>query len=676
MRDYIYDIESYPNIFTLAGKHHITSTRYRFEISHRRNDRFALLTWLRWLHENKCRMVGYNNDGFDYPVLDFILNYPDMGAAEINRHVQALIGNNDRWGNAIRNPWIEQIDLYKIHDFDRETKRTSLKALEFNMRRKTVVDLPFPPGTWLSDSQMDTLIVYNDEDVDATDDFYGYSLDQIHFRERLTAKYGGKFQCMNWNDVKIGKEYFIMELEKASPGICYIPGTRKPRQTIRPQIDLSEVVFPWIQFKRPAFTAVTEWFKRQVITETKGVFNDISEESLGADLVQYCTLKKHRQALVPGIVTPSNSTVETTKNGKTLYAVWNKAENLHVIVNGFQFDFGTGGIHGSVSSRVVLADNEYGIYDIDVKSYYPNLGIKNRIYPEHLGENFCGIYSDVYDMRQTYPKSAAENGMLKLSLNSVYGQSNAEFSPFRDPKYTMLITVNGQLLLCLAADYLMDIPGLEIIQVNTDGLTVRCPRNMKWAVDRVCEWWQEHTRLELEEVEYRGMWIRDVNNYIAQTVKGKVKRKGAYAHKFEPPHIDKGSGDLEWHQDHSALVVPKAAEAALVRGEDIVQFIMNHQDPFDFCLRAKVPKNCRLLINESQVQNITRYYVVHSGGGEMIKVMPPLPKAPDKERRIGIEKGRKVRDANDIDTFDRSLIDYGYYIAEAEKLVKPLLGGN
>ena len=66
--------------------------------------------------------------------------------------------------------------------------------------------------------------------------------------------------------------------------------------------------------------------------------------------------------------------------------------------------------------------------------------------------------------------------MLKLALNGVYGDSNNVFSVFYDPLFTMSITLNGQLLLCLLAENLMEnVPGLKIIQCNTDGITVRIP---------------------------------------------------------------------------------------------------------------------------------------------------------------------------------------------------------
>ena len=308
-------------------------------------------------------------------------------------------------------------------------------------------------------------------------------------------------------------------------------------------------------------------------------------------------------------------------------------------------------------------------------SYYPSIPIANRIHPLHLGVVFCDVYADLKKQRIGYAKGTTENAMLKLALNGTFGDTNNQYSVFYDPQYCMAVTINGQLLLCLLADYLMDIPSLEIIQVNTDGVTVRIHRSQRDNLKVVLDWWQAHTCLDLEEAVYSRFMVRDVNNYLAvYEGSGKLKRKGAYEWKRA-----ENGGDLGWHKNHSALVIPMAAEAALVEGIPVRDFILNHDDLFDFMLRAKVPRTSRLLIRngpaDRQIQNISRYYVSKSGGS-LIKVMPPLPKNPDKEREIGIDVGWLVTECNDIRQADSLNINMEYYIKEAEKLVLPLLGGK
>jgi len=608
--DFIYDIETYPNIFTLAVEHADAPFRWAFEISDWRDDSRQIIEFLMYLKDTDSRMVGFNSLGFDYPVLHTLIRQGKATAKNLYDKAQAIIGSQDdegRWNHMVyeSDRLVTQIDLFKIHHFDNRARSTSLKVLEFNMRADSVQDLPFPFGTSLTREQAEVLKQYNAHDVAQTKRFYHETRPMIAFREELCAKYPGR-DWLNFNDTKIGKDYFIMKLEEAGvPCYDFGPKGRTPRQTKRPQIHLKDAILPWITFEQPEFQRVLEWLKAQTITETKGVFTDLVAR-----------------------------------------------------VNGFEFVFGTGGIHGSVENEIVEADSEYAVIDLDVSSYYPNLAIKNRFFPEHLGQGFCDIYQHLYEQRKTYAKGSAENAMLKLALNGVYGDSNNVFSVFYDPLFTMKITLNGQLLLCRLAEELMKLEGLRLIQINTDGLTVKVHRDLLSEVERIRGEWEQMTQLTLEEALYFRMFIRDVNTYIAEYMDGKLKRKGAYEY------------DLEWHQNHSALVVPKVAEKVLVEGASIRETIENWPDMYDFMLRVKVPKSSYLAIDygdgEKQIQNTTRYYVA-KGGGRLYKWMPPLAKKPDQWRRIGVESGWGVCVCNDIKDATAP-VDFDYYIREVEKL--------
>lgn len=622
MNDFVYDIECYPNVFTIAIE------EYCYEISHRVNDIDKIIQALDYINYYRGRMVGFNNEGFDYPVLDYVIKNR-ASAIMAYTFMKSIIDSEDRFSHIIwdKQQYVPQLDLFKIHHFDNMAKATSLKVLEFNMRSQSIQDLPFPVGTYLTDDQIDQLKIYNLHDVSETRKFLEKSREEIKFREELTEKYGKNF--INFNDTKIGKEYFKMRLEETSPG-CTKDPMGGPNQTWRQQIDFQEVVLPYITFTNPAFTAIKDWITRQVVTETKGVFSDITEYSLGS--------------LLPF----------TKVNKRT-----GKAKNLNCTVDGMNFVFGTGGIHASVSNKSFKTDNDGQIIDVDVTGFYPSVAIVNRFHPEHLGTLFCDIYADIKTERVSYKKGTTENKCLKLANNGTFGDTNNKFSCFYDPKCTMQITVNGQLLLLMLVDSVLQIPGLEFIQANTDGITVKCPHNQIANFRALCQQWEKFTCLDLEEVLYSRMWIRDVNNYVAEYLDkdGKIcwKKKGAYQDK------------LEWYKNHSAIVVQKAAVDHLVNGTSIEQFIYNHTDKMDFLLRTKVPRTCILLHGDRQVQNVTRYYISNTGS-ELLKIMPPTKNKPGINRAIGINKGWLVTECN---TWNDSLqdINYKYYIQEAKKLV-------
>ena len=122
------------------------------------------------------------------------------------------------------------------------------------------------------------------------------------------------------------------------------------------------------------------------------------------------------------------------------------------------------------------------------------------------------------------------------------------------------------------------------------------------------------------------------------------------------------------------LVVRKAAEAHLVSGIKIADFIKNHDDPFDFYLASKAPRSSKLIMRSGDVdtltQNTCRYYVSKKGH-ELIKIMPPLPPKIDP-REFQVESGWLVTLANKVDGTMPNDINLDYYIEQANKLVTEL----
>ncbi len=720
--DWVYDLETYPNCYTFAisssdGKH----VRV-FEVSDRMNQTQEILNCLRYLAKNKQRMIGFNNLGFDYPVLHAIMEQ----AKEAKRQgIQYYIDANDVYNIAMdqiqtardgfakivksEDEIIPQIDLFKINHFDNKARMTSLKMLEFNMLSDNIEDLPFPVGKYLTHSEIDVLKHYNLHDVLETKKFYHHNIPAIRLREDLSKKYSYNF--MNHNDTKIGKDYFILELEKHQKGICYkvdSHGRRKMNQTKHKSIALKDCLFDYYNFKRPEFIALKEWFSKQTIKETKGVFTDIEEHLLG-DVAKYAEMDTKRikfktkpsdnevkdflklhplgwveeqelkalETLKDSQGNPVKETYIDEKTGKekervvkvpkmSYYGCFKIASTLNVVIDGLRYDYGVGGIHSSLESQIVREDVDHLLIDCDVSSMYPNIAISNNVYPLHLGQTFCTIYKDVYEQRKSFKKGSPENAVMKLALNGVYGDSNNEFSPFYDSSYTMKITINGQLSLSLLVERFLTIKGLSVIQANTDGITVKLPRDSEDRYMEICKQWEDDVLLQLEYAKYESMYIQNVNNYVAKYTNGDVKLKGAYV-----------SDELGWHQNHSAKVIQMAAAAEMLEGVPVEEFIRNHKNKYDFLLRTKVPRSSSLVLltqiddeglefEETKLQNICRYYACKEGG-KLVKVMPPLEGSTDF-RRIGIDTDWNVKTCNNIEAF-RWDVDYNYYISEAKKLV-------
>lgn len=700
-RDHSYDIETYPNTFTVRSTHIASGTKYIFEVSDRRDDRLRLFEYLNYLRSVKARMVGFNNLWFDWEVTQWFYENPYSSVEQIYAKAMQRIKGDHSYPMWPDRRLVEQIDLLKIHHFDNMAKATSLKSLEIAMRMESVEDLPFPVGTYLDHSQKDILLDYNDHDVDATTDFYVESYDMIAFREQLTEKYGRDF--MNHNDTKIGAEVFIIELEKA--GIpCYernMAGKRIARQTPRESIDLSQCIFPYVRLEHPAFLMVLDYLKAQVIKETKGVFSNIR---CTPEMVRWMDPKKVKVWL-KGAKKPRrlcHIAADTDFTDAKYVAV-----SLHCRINDFNYEFGTGGLHASLHREIVYSTDTHKIVDLDVASYYPNLAIKNRIYPAHLGEKYCDISQYLFDERNRVGKKTMMGGAYKLALNGTYGNSNNEHSPFYDPMYTMKITINGQLSLCMLVEQLIKVPGLKMIQCNTDGITFHCPTPYLDHANNLRIWWEKVTKLELEEARYSRFFIRDVNSYIAEYEGGGVKRKGAYEHK------------REWHKDHSSLVIQKAVEAHMLNGTDIATFIFSHTDPFDFMIRGKVNRDASLHLvykngYERKTGNTIRYFVSVNGGSLIKRSIPKgVPGTWKRRTKItdqyyqqvlaeitgkpgehdaasvphdtrihtkkksqwgevtttGLCSGQLVTECSNLRDVDWSNLRYDWYIAQADKLV-------
>lgn len=461
---YIYDIETYPNIFTCAFLHPSTGTKWMFEISDRINMAEGFINFMYQLQRCGATMVGFNNIHFDYPVVHYICEVGNkINVDMIYNKAMDIIGGKPQlpiWDNQ---RIVKQLDLYKINHYDNKSKSTSLKALEFSMRMPSIQDLPYPPGTWLTSPQQDELISYNWHDDEATIWFYVRCLEKISFRKILGDKYGKDFS--NMSDSKIGSEIFTMNLNDA--GIKThgrINGEREVINTKRKTVPLIDCIPNYIQFETPQFQEILQRFK------------------------------------------------STTLYGDNVKALF---KNFNTEIDGLTYVFGAGGQH-ACRPGYFESDDRFIIVDQDVGAMYPSIAIANGYFPEHLTERFSPIYKELVDERMRVGKKTVMGAGLKISANGTYGNSGNKYSTFFDLRYLLRTTLTGQLTLSMLVEQIIKIPECTMIQTNTDGITYRIPRVYLPQVELVTKWWEGVTGLELEDAYYTRLWLSDVNNYIAE----------------------------------------------------------------------------------------------------------------------------------------------------------------
>lgn len=616
---WVYDIETLASCFTYTAINIDTKEFVQYVIHKDRNDSVEFIE-----HLYDCKgQIGFNNINFDYPILHKILTIASTNTLDIIKlafnEAQRLIEeqNKVQFNSIIvikeSECRIPQLDLFKLWHFNNKARRTSLKALQISMNYPNVMEMPIDfKREDIRVDEIPGILEYNLNDVLSTYEFYKLSKDKIAIRRDLNSRYD--LHCTNFPDSKIG-EQLVLKLYCEATGLN--TWDVKKLRTDRTQIDLGKCIFDYIQFKTPEFNNILNKLKNTIVTETKGAI----EES--------------------------------------------------VIFKGFKYDYGLGGIHGCIKPGVYESDDEYVIIDADVASLYPSIAVINSLYPEHLGPEFCKVYESILKQRIEAKKAGnmSISDAFKLALNSVYGKSNDEHSFLKDPVYTMKTTLNGQLMLSMLAEKLVTrIDSIQMLQINTDGLTVKIHKkdleNYYW----ICNDWQSYTNLSLEFVEYSKMIIRDVNNYLSIKIDGKCKYKGAF-------EIDK-----ELHKDNSFRIIPLALSNYFVKGISVEETIKTHTNIYDFCGRQKFTtesygethtlcyNHCGLPYKEvvEQQRNV-RYYISNYGS--------TFIKQYKKGTSEVINKGYQVTIFNkyeDIPWIDYD-INYDFYIKECYKEIDNII---
>lgn len=215
-----------------------------------------------------------------------------------------------------------------------------------------------------------------------------------------------------------------------------------------------------------------------------------------------------------------------------------------VMVEGIPHTFAWGGIHGAAGKIIEKKKRDgtikreiekipycgEGIYYMcDVNAYYPSLQLKYKFGYRNMGkpENFEKIHNENLRLK-TIDKVARLP--YKIADNSISGQLKDAASRLYDPRSNNEICINGQLLLLDLIEKLCVNPHIKLIQSNTDGILVKLDSydDFEFLDDTVWEW-ECRTGMTMEFDEFRYIFQKDVNNYVAVTADGHYKTKGGWS---------------------------------------------------------------------------------------------------------------------------------------------------
>jgi hypothetical protein len=253
---------------------------------------------------------------------------------------------------------------------------------------------------------------------------------------------------------------------------------------------------------------------------------------------------------------------------------------LKTEIGGCPVVYAFGGIHGAVPKHRERAGDGRLILNYDVSSLYPSLmieyGYVSRAVPDPA--IFEGIRNERFEAKRRGDKQTAN--ALKSPMNKAYGAMGNQYNAMYDPKMKLSVCVSGQLSITALAMAYARIPGLRIIQLNTDGIMVSVPEEGYAAVVEANERWQRQTALELEEDRIEFVWQKDVNNYALRKTDGTEKVKGGY--------LVRGISPIgAWSVNNNATVVADALRRWLLDGIPVAETIEACDDPAAFQMIAK-----------------------------------------------------------------------------------------
>jgi len=332
-------------------------------------------------------------------------------------------------------------------------------------------------------------------------------------------------------------------------------------------------------------------------------------------------------------------------NGAVRIPDWLK--QTKIVIGSTSYQMGIGGLHSCEKAQHLVAGDRV-LCELDVASYYPNIILQQQLAPGSMGKPFLEVYQSIVDrrMRAKREGDTVTAHTLKIAVNGSFGKLGSKYSKLYAPELLIQTTITGQLCLLMLIERL-EAQGVAIRSANTDGVVCHYPHALERAVDEVTFNWMLDTSFDLERTDYAALASRDVNNYIAVKPDGSMKGKGIFA-----------STGIAKNPDRA--IIPHAVAEYVSRGTPVADTIRNCADPLMFVAVRRVTGGA--VWNGEKLGKAVRFYWANDatgpGGIRYVTTGNLVPKSTG---------GRPLMRLAD---FDRSSVEDGRYIAEANKLLR------
>jgi hypothetical protein len=464
-------------------------------------------------------IVTFNGNGYDIPMIALAITGAHNAALK-SASDAIIVGGVKPWQFGSRFgvtiPEWDHVDLIEVMP----GQYVTLKIYGGKMHSRKMQDLPIDPSASISEQDRINLRAYCGNDLEVTRDAWFQFKPQIDLRAEMKKQYGVELRSKS--DAQIAEAVIKAELK------FYVEKPSIPPRTV-------------IKYQTPDFIR----FHTPQLQATLAMVQ--AAEFYISDKFALTMPKEVKEALIP--------------------------------IGQAAYQFGIGGLHSTEAKIAHVADATYSIMDHDVASYYPSIILRCNLFPKQMGEAFIRVYRKIVKTRlesKDKAKAAKNAGdkveqkkwqviadALKIVVNGSFGKFGSRFSILYSPNLMLQTTITGQLCLLMLIEEL-EMCGIQVIQGNTDGVVIKCRRDMEWLKNDIIKNWEKRTGFETEATEYTGIYSKSVNSYIATKPDGTAKRKGDFA---EPIPVG-GS----WPSPTNVICADAAAEF-LLKGTPVEQTI-------------------------------------------------------------------------------------------------------
>lgn len=494
----VFDIENFRHYFLAQFKRPDTGKVVPYEMFHGQE---LDLDGIRSIFRN-FRIITFNGNNYDMPIITLALT----GASnnDLKEASDEIIQKKMRpWSflehHRLKIPdYVDHIDLFEPSP----GVRVGLKKYGARMHMPWIQDLPLHHNAVVRPQDRPHIRRYCENDLDTTWTLYQRIKGEIEMRERMSDEY--KIDLRSKSDAQVAEAVIKLRVERTG------------RKLWKEKKEREEAIAAGEMEPMPrVFTYKAPDFIKFETDDLMDLQTQIEQSAFRID-------RDSGKVLMPAFL-----------------------ENRIIKLGDANLRMGIGGLHSSEAKQIVMADDDMGIFDRDVTSYYPYLILICALFPPALGEIFLSIYRMIVEERVEAKRKgqAAKEALdeieekfwkivadsFKILANGTFGKLGSSFSVLYAPNLLIQVTITGQLSILMLIERALK-HGFKAKSANTDGVVFAVERARKTEFDTVCLDWEWDTGLTTEEVEYRALYSRDVNNYLA-VLQRPDKKTGKIVHK-------------------------------------------------------------------------------------------------------------------------------------------------